>query len=250
MRTRNCHLGWTPRSADETTVPQLSRSVSPRGASFRLRGPRSSTPQTVPRPCPVVRPSLHPRNSGHLHNTMMTLTAASLDLADVYDRLLSTGRGKRIGGFVYAHIDLMRSVPKLRSTFCQQPNRLAGRSFAYNVVKVRPPKRISFLLYEDFEQPFPALLASLSCDVETGSSRLTDYSKRANPPVLHRKELLLEASDPRALRGSILTARLEALGAFADTRRIGTRNHWNNTLAKLRLTLQAGQLVSTPCAPR
>ena len=181
---------------------------------------------------------------------MMCLRAKPLDLAGAYDRLLSTGRGKRIGGFVYGHIDLVRSIPVVYSMLHAVPMRLAGRTFPYNVVKLRRRKRISFLLYEDFEEPFPALMASLSCDVETGSSRSIDYTKRDNPPVLHRKELLLEASDPRALRGSNLTAQLEALGALIDTRRIGTRNYWNNTLAELGLTLQGGKLVSSPCVHR
>jgi hypothetical protein len=69
--------------------------------------------------------------------------------------------------------------------------------FEWNVAKVSPGS-VSLLLYEDFDAAgFPALLASLKVDLETGRSAETDYRKRENPPILHRKETLLPADDLR-----------------------------------------------------
>ena len=82
----------------------------------------------------------------------------------------------------------------------------------FNVVRLSV-SRLSFLNYERFSVPFPALLTALSCDLANGASRFTDYSQRRNPPILHRKELLLPADDPLVPEAAQLTRRLEVLGA-------------------------------------
>ena len=111
------------------------------------------------------------------------------------------------------------------------------REGRFNVVKLDTANRISFLLYEDFAAPFPALQTAVSCNLDRGSVRETDYAKRSNPPILHRKELLLPGDHPLVREAACLTERLERHGAFVDTATIGTRFGWQRRLDKLGLTV-------------
>ena len=181
---------------------------------------------------------------------LMRTCRGSHDLNWALDRLRSTGRGKFVGQFAYFHTDLIRLLPDVESLIRGVSVRFLHQPLDYNVVKIGPRSLLSFLLYEDFTEPFPALLVSLACNIGTGASKWTDYRRRSNPPILHRKELLLPSHDPRALRGETLTRDLEALGAFTDPHRIGTREHWRTTLERLGLTLKQGNLVSASCPSR
>ena len=114
--------------------------------------------------------------------------------------------------------------------------RLHKKSFEFNVVKLDARSCVSFLHYSEFETtPFPALREALSCDVFLGATRITVYSTRLNPPILHRKELLLPADHPLVPEATRLTEDLERLGAFEDPHQIGTRHGWTNRLASLGL---------------
>ena len=155
-----------------------------------------------------------------------------------YAQLRTTGRGKHVGRFSYYHIRLIAHRPGVASyleTLCQG----FCASFRFNVVKLGHKSRVSFLHYEDFSVPFPALLRSLSCDAERGTCRRTSYAERSNPPILHRKELLLHEDDPLVPDAERLTRWLELHGAFRDARAIGTREVWRGRLAALGLTEQA-----------
>ena len=156
-------------------------------------------------------------------------------LRGTYQQLKATGRGKHVGRFSYYHATLFAGLPKvhnrldaLRRSLCEQP-------FEFNVIKLDLRSRISFLCYESFDNFFPVLLGSLSCDVARGSTRHVDFTARRNPPILHRKELLLPANDPRVAEATCLTERLERLGAFQNPATIGTRDGWQRRLLALGL---------------
>ena len=170
---------------------------------------------------------------------------ASLGLTYHYLRL--TGRGKHVGRFSYYHTRLTSRLSNVHAFLETTRNQLHRTPLDFNVVKLDRHFRISFLLYEDFTAPFPALLKALSCDVARGTTRLSDYSQSANPPILHRKELLLPDDDPLVPEAAQLTQRLEKLGAFTNAQKIGTRNGWNAALNALGLTLNDDKLAVTPC---
>ena len=117
-------------------------------------------------------------------------------------------------------------------------------------VKLNARSRVSFLRYERFSKPFPALLAALTCDLGRGTGRRFEFSQRRNPPILHRKELLLPAGHPLVPEAERLTDCLERLGAFEDARRIGTREGWSATLKSLGVTVLNGVPVSEACLRR
>ena len=70
-------------------------------------------------------------------------------------RLRATGRGKHVGGFSYYHADLIVQVPGAWE-FLQKTRQLFKPPNDFNVVRVSH-SRLSFLHYERFSLPFPAL---------------------------------------------------------------------------------------------
>lgn len=158
-----------------------------------------------------------------------------------YRQLRATGRGKHLAQFSYYHVDLISTLPGVAKFLLKTAERFS-KPQSFNVVKLSA-SRLSFLLYEPFTQPFPELLTALTCDMAHGTSRFTDYSGRANPPILHRKELLLPSDHPLVPAAVRLTGCLERLGAFKDTTRIGTRDGWNARLRSLGVVIKDGVLV-------
>ena len=154
-------------------------------------------------------------------------------LADPHQCLKSSGRGKHIGAFSYYHVALVETVPRVRSMFADLQVTMNVRDHGFNVVKLDAGERISFLLYEDFKVAFPALLVAISCHLGRGQARRTDFASRRNPPILHRKELLLPGSHPLVPEAERRTKRLESVGAFRCTTIIGTRMGWQRRLEEL-----------------
>ncbi len=63
-------------------------------------------------------------------------------------------------------------------------------------------------------------------DPEAGTATLRTYADSLNPPILHRKELLLPADHPRRAEFAALTEACEAIGLFDEPTRIGYRRQW------------------------
>ena len=164
-------------------------------------------------------------------------------LSEVHDALRETGRGKHVGSFDYYHVTLISEVETADSFLAEVWKDLIGDPIDYNVLKLDRISRVSFLMYQDFSAPFPALDIAYSCNIREGTVRRADYQRGSNPPILHRKELLLpeeHALVPPAVR---LTKQLEAHGAFANTSSIGTRNGWMARLASVGLSIVDGVLT-------
>ena len=140
-----------------------------------------------------------------------------------------------MGRFSYYHTNVLSRLPKVRSRLDSLRRGIHKHPFDYNVVKLDQRSRISFLRYESFDTPFPALLATLSCDLDRRSARHIDFTARLNPPILHRKELLLPENDPRVAEATRLADRLEQQGAFRNPATIGTRDGWKRRLLALGL---------------
>lgn len=158
-------------------------------------------------------------------------------LAEPYASLKSTRRGKHVGRVSYYHVALVGTVPRLMGILAALREALDIRDQGYNVVKLDADQRISFLLYEDFEVPYPALLAAASCHLGRRRVHRSAYASRRNPPILHRKELLLPDSHPLVPEAERRTERLEELGAFRPSTTIGTRVGWQRRLDELEVNV-------------
>ena len=168
-------------------------------------------------------------------------------LAWAYQTLRQTGRGKHVGKFSYYHTSLVVRAPSVEQFFAITLLEIHGTRIEFNVVKLDRDSRLSFLLYDDFTAQFPTLRSAVSLDLVLGTSRATNYSHRSNPPILHRKELLLCADDSLVPKAAELTKRLDACGAFAKSNKIGTRNGWASRLHDLGMTLIDGDVKVTGC---
>lgn len=150
--------------------------------------------------------------------------------------------GKLVGGALYLHETAVPLAdPGVREKVARAAELVGSR--CWNVVKVQRA-HVSLLQYEDFDEvAFPALLVSVRVALATGESVVTDYRARANPPILHRKEVLLAADDPRRPAFAALTRAAEEHGLFTEPHRIGTKQVWLQRIETAGLEIRGGKLI-------
>lgn len=144
--------------------------------------------------------------------------------------------GRRVGGFLYLHRSGIDLLPEdEHSKLCAAE--LLASAGAWNLCKIGKDK-VTLLTYEAFELAgFPALLQAVTVDLTEKQVKTTDYSKRANPPILHRKELLLPATDPRIPEYAALTRAAEQAGLFDNAKGIGNQKAWQERIDAAGLKL-------------
>jgi DNA phosphorothioation-associated putative methyltransferase len=161
--------------------------------------------------------------------------------------------GKRIGGTLYVHLDALERLPRALGVAAGLAQKIAGiADGTFNVVKLEgnPPKRVSLLAYDKFDvSPFPALLDSWTVDLAASCASHRTYRTSANPPILHRKELLLEPNDPRCRTFTALTFELDQRGLFANAKSIGFRRQWDKRLAQAGVKIRNHQVVEVSYEP-
>lgn len=144
--------------------------------------------------------------------------------------------GKRVGGNVYVHISACPSLPPSQQSIIAQAAELvsptAGNHF--NVVKLsQHGDDLSLLDYPSFfDNPFPTLARSWRVSPASKSVVFRNYQESRNPPILHRKELLLPPGDLRIPEFALITESAESLGLFDEPNRIGFREHWYRLIAE------------------
>lgn len=157
--------------------------------------------------------------------------------------------GKKIAQTLYFSSDAMALLPtNLRQWLSQLLDDLSSQSTlpGFNVIKLNlETQQLSLLRYEDFQtHHFPCLINSHSVDIHSKSivsSR--SYNIANNPPILHRKELLLAPNHPDIPRFAALTQQLEEAGLFAEPRKIGFKKQWDKRLFNAGFKVVDHQLV-------
>jgi DNA phosphorothioation-associated putative methyltransferase len=154
--------------------------------------------------------------------------------------------GKFVGGYLYLHTTALPALPeawrqtaaKAIELACVRPDQ------DFNVIKLHQHgEELSLLDYRDFfDDPFPALGRSWRVSLGRGSVVYRTYEESRNPPILHRKELLLPTSHDRLHEYRAMTETAEALGLFSETNRIGFRVQWHALIRERGYELIAGQL--------
>jgi len=103
--------------------------------------------------------------------------------------------------------------------------------------------KFSLLNYPTFEKDsYPELNQSLFVDLDKKHHRLNDYSKSDNPPVLHRKELMVTKEHPSFEEFLIITEEGEQAGLYENTRAIGFKLGWISTINNAGYELVDGRL--------
>lgn len=155
--------------------------------------------------------------------------------------------GKRVADHVYSHVAALGCWPDALRARIEQAAALARvtSGLHFNVVKMHAlGEQLSLLAYGDFDDaPFPTLNKSWRINLATGTVIYRDYTDSHNPPILHRKELLLPPDDPRIPSYAALTQTAEALGLFDDPSRIGFREQWLTRIATQGYVLQGGEFI-------
>ena len=159
--------------------------------------------------------------------------------------------GKRIHGSLYLHAYAIPQLPAHERQRIADAASLLPEPIAWNVVKLEAarPHRLSLLTYEPFDAAaFPALLDSHSVDLERQRVTQRSFRTSKNPPILHRKELLLPADHPRRAVYAALTTDLERRGIMAEMTGMGFRQPWAARLAEAGIRIN-GHAIETVAEP-
>ena len=159
--------------------------------------------------------------------------------------------GKRVVDDLYVHLSALDHLEDL-----EQRQRIeAAIQFAATASDHSPTVaklnlrtgRLSLLAYSDFdEDPFPQLAASWSfASGSTNAPSYRTYTDSLNPPILHRKELLVPATYPGREAWAQLTSTAEALGLFDDTTTIGFKLNWERLVASKGYRLSGEEFLPT-----
>ena len=142
--------------------------------------------------------------------------------------------GKLVRGNLYFHISAVGEVNVAAADLFKRAIDITEikpeRDF--NLVKIsREKSRVSLLYYARFfEDPFPCLNQSFTVDLTKEIFRHRSYDSRTNPPILHRKELMLPFQHPSRPLFASLTNALDARGIQAIGPGLGFKTQWNNHL--------------------
>ncbi len=170
---------------------------------------------------------------------------AGIALETLADRVRRLPVGKRVGGAVYIHRDALNQHDSDLFGAVYACAAGAGVPFRWNVCKLVPYRQqVSLLRYPRFrDDAHPALAAVASLDFDGGTARIRRYALNANRPILHRKELLIDMSDPDHRRFSVLTDQEERAGLFTSTSVIGHEHGWSRQLERRGLTIRGHHLL-------
>lgn len=142
--------------------------------------------------------------------------------------------GKLLPDALYVHTDYIDRLPLVLRLFEGLASRYVGRVDGATLVKfsTKAPT-ISYLFYPDFDtDPHPVLTQSIRASLSRLEIEFTNYSGRANPPILHRKELFLPTYDPRYTSFRELTAEEVRAGLYREPSAIGTRDGWMSVISQ------------------
>lgn len=142
--------------------------------------------------------------------------------------------GKRVGHNVYVLLDDLQDVNQDLFAFLQDIHKTFDDGCPYNLIKFFTNEfKLSFLYYPTFfEEAHPPLSYARTISLSTSNSKTTDYRKRDNPPILHRKESFINPERSEFTVFFNLTEQEELLGLYEHPQRIGHQKQWEELLAR------------------
>src|SRR5262249_825047 len=96
---------------------------------------------------------------------------------------------------------------------------------------------------EFFTDAFPALHLSVPVDLRRATIGRRSYTESFNPPILHRKELLLSAAHPQRAKLEKLTNDLQTLELLDGSFAIGFKRQWQEALSRAGYSVEDHTLV-------
>ena len=155
--------------------------------------------------------------------------------------------GKCTSPALYVHRSALDRLPSVLRVYEGCARAYIGTVEEANIIKLnRDEPRISYLAYPSFDSdPHPSLSLSLTIHLQTFRMRETDYEKRENPPILHRKEEFVPEDHPGREKFARLTRQEERHGLFEEPRRIGLKSQWEAIVAEKGVRFRGHRLVRT-----
>nr|BDD46374.1 hypothetical protein 3 [Halieaceae bacterium] len=144
--------------------------------------------------------------------------------------------GKKLPTATYMHRSMLAQLPDVLGCYLARVLKASKiPDAAFNIVKLsRTDFRVSLLNYPAFDvHPYPELLQSFTLDLEKKSLRKASYKDSINPPILHRRELFVAHDHPDRAAYIEFTREGDAIGAYENSRGIGTRQGWIAALRRL-----------------
>ncbi|WP_151704769.1 DNA phosphorothioation-associated putative methyltransferase [Nitrincola alkalilacustris] len=154
--------------------------------------------------------------------------------------------GKKLPDAVYLHKSaLQHSAPMLHGFCATVAKALKIEDTAWDLVKLhRKEFKVAFLSYPDFyTDSYPALKKSTLVDLSKLSTKETNYEDSENPPILHRKELMILESDPHHALFKEITEEGENAGLYENPFKIGFQQTWLRLISDKGYCLIDGRLV-------
>lgn len=153
-----------------------------------------------------------------------------------------TSIGKRVAGHLYVHVTALNSLDPVAVAAVHQATALAEVEIEkhFNVIKLEEIglDAISLLHYPGFDtEAFPVLHRAWSVRLSTAKVIHRQYLLEGNPPILHRKELLMPPEYPGRANCEALTRALEERGLFAQAAQVGHKRQWEARLASAGIGL-------------
>ncbi len=157
--------------------------------------------------------------------------------------------GKKVLDDLYVHKDFLSQLAQDSHTqeLIQAGLQLmTEQDLAFcNVVKINAQReRLSFLQYLDFDDdPFPTLNGSWAIDPRSKLVTFRSYSNSLNPPILHRKELLVPQDHPLQNSWSATTKIAEDIGLFSTSSAIGFKENWKELVERKGFSLEGTSFI-------
>jgi DNA phosphorothioation-associated putative methyltransferase len=151
--------------------------------------------------------------------------------------------GKKLPDALYLHRSAEDQMGALLRVLVFAARQIVGE-VDYNVLKISMDGRsISFLRYDDFAQDaHPALRFSVRVYLPRAEYSIRDYSNSVNPPVLHRKEMLVDPLHESYKVFCELSTKEEQLGLLSRAD-IGRRQEWLAVLAEKGVMIEGHEIV-------
>lgn len=163
----------------------------------------------------------------------------------IREAALASPVGKRMPQALYLHSDGIAMLPAVLRVLDGAARRLIGELDSATVVKIHLDRpNVSYLEYPDFDRlAHPPLRSGYLVRIDGLSCDYRNYSRHPDPPVLHRKELLIPVEDQRFKRFRALTRQEEKAGLFQNPQSVGRREQWEALLARRGVRVAGHRLV-------
>lgn len=155
--------------------------------------------------------------------------------------------GKHVGNYQYIHLSLRKRLDEADQSAIDAAAELTSTiaDQHFNVIKLAEDRNTLTLLdYPDFfSEGFPTLRRYWTVNIESQLYRFRTYEDSFNPPILHRKELLIDKAHCDYPSFVDLTKAADNIGLFDDPNRIGFLRAWKALLDQKGYHVSGNELV-------